>query len=209
MSLGLGLRVPRERRRVRRQQQVHRHHLDAERRPGRLDAARCEDEALAAHAEHLRHRGPVEIRVEDANPEATEGQAASQVRGQRRLADSALARDDRADGVDGGQALAEPGLLSLDLADDVRAAVARDVLVLFHAAPSAALVTARLAPRRRLGSPDSPIIARLAPLRRLGSHDSPIIARLAPRRRSARTSTPRAPAWPPAPPPPAASGPPP
>src|SRR5206468_9747841 len=95
----------------------------------------------------------------------------------------ALARDDRDDGVDGGQALAEPGLLSLDLADDVRAAVARDVLVLFHATPSAALVTARLARRQRLGSPDSPIIARLAPLRRLGSHDSPIIARLAPLRR--------------------------
>src|SRR5207244_5786921 len=99
-------------------------------------------------------------------------------------------------GVDGGQALAEPGLLSLDLADDVRAAVARDVLVLFHAAPSAALVTARLAPRRRSARTST----RRAPAwRRSPRRRAPSARRrpgsVAPRRRSpACASTRRPPA---------------
>src|SRR5207253_5383253 len=63
-------------------------------------------------------------------------QAAGEVRGERRLADAALTRHDRDDGVDGGETRPEPPLLGLDLGDDVRAAVPRDVLVLLHAAPS-------------------------------------------------------------------------
>src|SRR3989442_15170639 len=56
--------------------------------------------------------------------------------GERRLADAALTRHDRDDGADGGETRPEPPLLGLDLSDDVRAAVPRDVLVLLHAPPS-------------------------------------------------------------------------
>src|SRR5439155_23946546 len=135
--------------------------LHTERRPRRLDTVRGERQTLAADAEHLRHRGPVEVGVEDADAGAAERPRTRQTGGHGRLAHAALAGDDGDDLAHAGEALAEPHLLGLDLAHDVRTAVADDILVLFH--------------RLRC-----PIMSRFS------SH---FTARLAARRRSARTTS--------------------
>src|SRR5262249_61132114 len=84
---------------------------------------------------------------------------------ERRLADAALPRHDAHDRANRLEPLPEPPLLGLHLARDVRAAVARDVLVALHAVSSAhaaraitrsaATVTIMntIAPRRKVISP--------------------------------------------------------
>src|SRR5262249_41845110 len=154
-----------ERRSIGGQQQVHRHHLHAQLRGRWLDDAVGDEQALAAHAQHLRLRRAVEVRVEDADLPAVEREGAREARRERRLADAALARHDGHERATRLEPLLEPPLLSLDLPGDVRAAVADDVLVALHAVSSAhaaramtrsaATVTIMntIAPRRKVISP--------------------------------------------------------
>src|SRR5206468_7825650 len=134
---------------------------------------------------------PVEVGLENAAAGAAERPRTGQTGGHGRLADAALAGDDGDDRAHAGEALAEPHLLGLDLAHDVRTAVADDILVLFHrprypimsrfpelfhrSARSAALLTSHgRAPSHRSARGATP----------LTSHDSPnyFTARLAARR---------------------------
>ena len=134
VGLRLAGGVPGHGRLVRRQEQIHGHHLDPLGAHGRLHPGLGELEPHAAHPEHLGDGGTVEIGVEDADGGALAGKRRGEVGRQRRLPDPALARDDRHDAADGRQPGLEPALLLLHLLDDVGAAVTDDVLVLFHPA---------------------------------------------------------------------------
>jgi len=82
-----------------RHEKAHRHALHAVILQ-RLDALLRVHLRLPVDAHHARHRGPVDIRVEDADRLAEAGQRQRQIDRRRRLADAALARgdgDDRAD----------------------------------------------------------------------------------------------------------------
>src|SRR5581483_2266230 len=90
------------------------------------------------HAQHLGHARPVEIGVEDADPPAVEREGVCQIRRERRLADAAFAGDHGHDGPHAAQPLAQPRLLRLHLADDVRPAVTGHVRVALRHSYSAA-----------------------------------------------------------------------
>src|SRR5262249_59389301 len=124
-----------------------------------------EGRGRAGTAEDLGLRRAVEVGVEHADLPALEREAARETRGESGLADAALAREDGHDRANRLEPLLEPPLLGLDLARDVRAAVAGDVLVALHATSSAhaarainrsaATVTIvnTIAPRRKVISP--------------------------------------------------------
>ena len=76
-------------------EEPHRQATDSVRR-GRHDEV-ADDERIGAHPQHLRHREPVDVRVEDANVVARLGQGDRQVDRDRRLAHSPLARGDPED----------------------------------------------------------------------------------------------------------------
>ena len=132
VGLGLGGRVPHDGRVVAGQEQVHRQDANPLGGDGRLHAIPLDPKRLAAHAQHLAHRGAVEVRVEDAHPEPAPRERPREVRGDRALADAALAGDHRHAGADRGHPGGEPRLLRDDLLHDVRAAVARDVAIALH-----------------------------------------------------------------------------
>src|SRR5205814_6661095 len=87
--------------------------------------------------EQLGHGGSVEVGVEHAAAGAAEREGAGKVRRHRRFADAALARDDRDNDAHVLQPRDETGLLRLDLAHDVGAAVTDNVAVALHACASA------------------------------------------------------------------------
>ncbi len=74
----------------------------------------------------------VEVGVENGDAQALAAQGPRQGHGDGALADPALARADGQPVTDAGQRLRDGALLRLHLGDDVRAAVADDVVVGLH-----------------------------------------------------------------------------
>src|SRR5262249_45123156 len=109
-----------------------RHDPDAVDGQGGTDPVGLDAERLAPHAQHLTHRGPVQVRIEHADRQASPAERPREIRGDRALPDAALPRDDRHGRADGRHPGGEARLLGDDLLDDLRAAVPGDVAIALH-----------------------------------------------------------------------------
>ena len=88
--------------------------------------------SASLNAGHARLRGPVEVGVEDRDPQSAGAQRAGEMQRQRALADSALAGTHGDEMAHPGEPVGDAGALLGDLFEDSGPPVANDVVVALH-----------------------------------------------------------------------------